>query len=134
MRLPTRTKARLLEMFVLGVRVFRQRCEAPASATSMERFYRLCRACCAWEEQLQEPFDGALERDETTLGRARHGKHGWGAAGKVIVFGGIQRNGHVKATPIAAHNQLEVMRETQATRARARCTTQKRYAMNWLYP
>jgi len=46
-RLPTRTKARLLEMFVLGVPVFRQRFGASASAASLERFYRLCRACCA---------------------------------------------------------------------------------------
>ena len=113
-RLPTRTKGRLREMFVLGVPVFRQRFGASASAASMERFYRLCRACCAWEEQLREPFGGALECDETTFGGARHGKRGWGAAGKVIVFGVVKRNGHVKAMPIAAHNQLEVMREIQA--------------------
>ena len=37
-----------------------------------------------------------------------------GAAGNVIVFGVVKRNGHVKAMPIAAHNQLEVMREIQA--------------------
>lgn len=60
-RLPVRTEGRLLEMFVLGVPLFRQRFGAPASATSMERFYRRCRACCAWEEQLHVPIDGALE-------------------------------------------------------------------------
>ena len=37
-----------------------------------------------------------------------------GAAGNVIVFGVVKRNGHVKAMPIAAHNQVEVMRELQA--------------------
>jgi transposase len=101
-------------MFVLGVAVYRQRFGAPASAASMEWFYRLCRTCCAWEEQLREPFDGALECDETTFGGARHGKRGWGAAGKVIVFGVVKRNGHVKAMPIAAHSRLELMRQIQA--------------------
>ena len=113
-RLASRTKSRLLEMFVLGVPVWRQRFVAPASAASMERFYRLCRACCAWEEQLRESFVGVLECDETTFGGARHGKRGWGAAGKVIVFGVVQRNGCVKAMPIAAHRQAEVMHQIQA--------------------
>jgi transposase len=113
-RLPGHVKARLLEMFVLGVPVFRQRFSAVASPASIERFYRLCRACCAWEEHLREPFAGTLECDETTFGGARHGKRGWGAAGKVIVFGVVKRNGCVKAMPIAAHNQAEIMREIQA--------------------
>jgi transposase len=47
----------------------------------------------------------------TTCGGARHGKLGWGAAGTVIVFGVVKRNGQVKTMLIAAHNQLEVMRE-----------------------
>jgi transposase len=37
-----------------------------------------------------------------------------GAAGKVIVFGVVKRNGHVKALPIAAHSRLELMRQIQA--------------------
>jgi transposase len=78
------TKRRLLELFVLGVPVYRQRFRAPASAPTIERFYRLVRACCAHVEELREPFGGAIERDETTIGGARRGKRGWGAAGKVI--------------------------------------------------
>lgn len=65
-RLSAYAKGRLLEMFTLGVPVFRQRFGGPASAASMERFYRLCRAGCAWEEQLREPFAGTLERDDTS--------------------------------------------------------------------
>jgi transposase len=80
----------------------------------MERFYRLCRACCAWEAQLPEPFGGAPECDETTFGGARQGKRGWGAAGKAVVFGAVERNGCVNAMPITAHNQAEIMREIQA--------------------
>ena len=77
----------------------------PASAST---------ACCAPVEQLREPFEGAIECDETTFGGARHGPRGWGAHGKVIVFGLIKRNGQVKAMPIATHNRLKVMREIEA--------------------
>jgi transposase len=101
-------------MFVLGVPVYRQRFRTDASAPTRERFYRLLRACCAVAEDVREPFSGALECDETTFGGARHGKRGWGAAGKVIVFGLIKRNGRVKAMPIVRHNQTEIMRQIQA--------------------
>ena len=42
------------------------------------------------------------------------GKRGWGAAGKVIVFGIIKRNGQVKAMPIPAHDRVSIMREIDA--------------------
>jgi len=113
-RLSGPTKHRLLEMFVLGVPAYRQRFRSGCSAPSRERFYRLLRACCAIVEQLREPFAGTVELDETTFGGARHGKRGWGAAGKVIVFGIVKRNGEVKAMPIAAHSRAEVMRQIQA--------------------
>lgn len=113
-RLRGPTKLRLLDLFVLGVPVYRQRFRDDASIPTRERFYRLLRACCALVEDVREPFSGTLECDETTFGGARHGKRGWGAAGKVIVFGLIKRNGHVKAMPIAAHDQAEVMRQIQA--------------------
>ena len=101
-------------MFVLGVPAYRQRFRSDVSAPTRERFYRLLRACCAAAEQLREPFSGAVECDETTFGGARPGKRGWGAAGKVFVFGLVQRNGQVKAMPIPARSQIEVMREIQA--------------------
>jgi transposase len=113
-RLSATTKHRLLELFVLGVPSYRQRFRSTTSAASRERFYRLVRASCALIEQLREPFEGAIECDETTFGGARKGKRGWGAAGKVIVFGLVKRNGQVKAMPIAAHDRLSVMREIEA--------------------
>src|SRR3546814_1309232 len=70
-----------------------------------ERFDRLVRACCAMTEQLQAPFEGVLELDETTFGGARKGKRGWCAAGKVAVLGLIKRNGQAKIMPIAAHDR-----------------------------
>jgi len=66
-RLPSAVKQELLELFVLGVPSYRQRFRSSASAAARERFYRLLRACCAQIEHLREPFDGALEFDETTL-------------------------------------------------------------------
>jgi transposase len=113
-RLKPSSKHRLLDLFVLGVPSYRQRFASPVSAPTRECFYRLCRACFAMEEGLREPFAGAMELDETTFGGARHGKRGWGAAGKVIVFGIIKRNGLVKAMPIPAHSQAAVMQEIQA--------------------
>ena len=112
-RLSEATKRRLVELFALGVPIYRQRFRDDASSSAKERFYRLIRACCAHEEQLREAFAGAIECDETTFGGHRKGKRGWGAAGKVIVFGLIQRNGTVKAAPIAAHSRAEVMRQIQ---------------------
>lgn len=113
-RLPSATKHRLLDLFVLGVPSYRQRFASPTSAVSRERCYRLLRACCAWEEQLRGPLEGAIECDETTFGGARHGKRGWGAAGKVIVFGLVKRNGRVKAMPIPANDRASVMHQIQA--------------------
>jgi transposase len=82
--LPAATKRRLLELFVLGVPVYRQRFRSPASRPAIERFYRIVRAVLALAEDLREPFAGKLECDETTFGGAKKGKRGWGAAGKVI--------------------------------------------------
>jgi len=113
-RLRDTVKHELLRRFVWGVPVYRQRFDCPASAAAVERFYRLVRACMAWAEELREPFEGSLECDETTFGGARPGKRGWGAAGKVIVFGIIKRNGQVKAMPIASHSREAVMRQIQA--------------------
>ena len=90
-----------MELFVLGIPVYRQRFRAPASA-KIERFYRLIRACCAHVEELREPFEGAIECDETTIGEARRGKRGRGAVGKVIVLGILQRNGQVKVFAVPA--------------------------------
>ncbi len=108
-RLSVRTKHQLLEWFVLGVPVYRQRFRGRASAPATERFYRLIRAVCAHQEQLRAPLTGQLELDETTFGGARHGKRGWGAAGKVIVFGILKRNGLVRVFPVPTRNRREIV-------------------------
>ena len=113
-RLSNAAKHRLVDLFVLGVPSYRQRFASPVSAAARERFYRLMRACCAQVEQLREPFDGLIECDETTFGGWRKGRRGWGAAGKVLVFGLVKRNGRVKAMPIPAHDRASVMQQIEA--------------------
>jgi len=100
-RLPEATKRRLAEMFALGVPAYRLRFRIAASGRSIERFYRIIRACCMLEEGMSAPFDGAIECDETMIGGRHKGKRGWGAAGKVIVFGILKRNGRVKVFPVS---------------------------------
>jgi len=82
-----------------------------ASAPTRERFFRVIRAAMAHEEQLREPLDGLVELDETTFGGHRPGKRGWGAAGKIIVFGILRRNGHVRLCPVAKRAKEDVIRE-----------------------
>ena len=43
------------------------------------------------------------------FGGYRKGKRGWGAAGKVLVMGIVQRNGQVKAFPIPARSAEQVV-------------------------
>jgi len=105
-RLSESTKTRLVELFALGVPVYRQRFQEDASSSAKERFYRLIRACCAHEEQLTDEFVRAMECDETTFGAHGKGKRG---TGRVIIFGLIQREGTVKAVPIARHRRSEVI-------------------------
>ncbi len=117
-RLSDSDKNQLLERFVLGVPVYRQRYRIRVSAPAAERFYRLIRATCAYIEDLREPFEGALELDETTFGGARRGgKRGWGAPGKVIVFGILKRNGMVQVAALKARQGREVLEKvaTQTT-------------------
>ncbi len=108
-QLPASIKSRLVEMFALGVPVYRQRFRQDTSSAARERFYRTLRACCAYAEELREPFAGAIECDESVFGGFRKGKRGWGAAGKVLVMGIAQRNGRVKAFPIPARSAEEVI-------------------------
>jgi transposase len=112
-RLSDRTKHKLVELFSLGVPVYRMRFREIASLPAIERFFRRIRACCALHEHCRGPFEGSVECDETTFGGARHGKRGWGAAGKIIVFGLLQRNGIIRAVPLKGRRGAEVLRLIQ---------------------
>ena len=51
---------------------------------------------------------GELEMDESPFGGARKGKRGWGAAGKILVFGIMKRNGkvHLSVVPNRKYKTL----------------------------
>ncbi len=108
-RLTDAIKRRLLEFFVLSVPVYRMRFRVAASRPAMQRFFRLIKAVLAVEEECREPFHGGVECDETTFGWRRAGKRGWGAAGKIIVFGILQRNGTVRVFPVQGGKGSEVI-------------------------
>jgi transposase len=108
-----RVKSRLLEYFVLGVPAYRLRFRGPASQAATERFFQRIRAVLSLAEDCREPFGGEIECDETSFGGQRPGKRGWGAAGKVIVLGLLQRNGRVRAFPVR-RNLRTVLRLVQA--------------------
>ena len=80
-QLPAPIKSRLVEMFALGVPVYRQRFRQDTGSAARERFYRRLRAWCAHAENLREPFTGVIECDESVFGGYRKGKRGWQGTG-----------------------------------------------------
>ena len=107
-RLSEAIKRRLVDYFVLGVPSYRLRFHGLASPPTIERFYRVMRQVLSLAEECTEPFDGAIECDETMFGGYRAGKRGWGAAGKVIVLGILQRNGVVRVFPVTGRGREEL--------------------------
>lgn len=104
-RLSERTKLKLLDYLALGVPAYRLRFRGPASRAATERFFHLTRQVMSLAEESMAAFEGAIECDETMFGGYRKGKRGWGAAGKVIVLGILQRNGVVRVFPITGRSK-----------------------------
>lgn len=114
-RLSDRIKLKLLECFVFGVPAYRLRFRGAASPPAIKRFFRLIRAVLAVAEQCREPLNGQIECDESSFGGRKKGKRGWGAKGKIIVLGILQRNGLVKVFPVkgrGARRLLPLIRKT----------------------
>ncbi len=109
-RIPERAKRRLLEYFVLGVPAYRLRFRGPVSRPTIERFFRVVREALSIVEECTEPFSGSIECDETTFGGKRPGRRGWGAAGKIIVLGILQRNGLVRVFPLPKRKNRLIQR------------------------
>lgn len=63
---------------------------------TINKYLRLIRERIAEECELESPFSGEIEVDESFFGARRtKGKRGRGASGKTIVFGLFKRNGKV---------------------------------------
>jgi transposase len=110
LRLSERAKLKLLDYFVLGVPAYRLRFRGPASRPTAEKFSRVIRHVLSVAEECAEPFAGAIECDEAMFGGHREGKRGWGAAGKVIVLGILQRDGVVRVFPIQGRGRGTIER------------------------
>lgn len=108
-RLNETDKKRLLEFFVLGVPVYRARFRSPVSRPTAEKFFRQIRQVLALHEEVAGPLEGSVECDETMFGGHRKGKRGWGAAGKVLVFGLLKRNGVVRVFAVPSRSRAVLL-------------------------
>ena len=88
---------KLLEYFVLEVTARSAANLLGIQPNTAALFYHKIRQVIAarLELQAEEVFDGEIELDESYFGGTRKGKRGRGAAGKVIVFGILKREGKV---------------------------------------
>lgn len=92
---------KLVRYFVLGVPAYRLRFEAPVSLKTVEHTYRIIREAIYQQiEKETELLSGSLEIDESPFGGKHPGKRGWGAEGKILVFGIYQRDGKVLTFPV----------------------------------
>lgn len=99
-RLPEKTKRKLLDYFVLGVYAYRLRFKNLGNRKTIEKFFRNIRCVLCLVEECAPMLDGIVECDEALFGGKRKGKRGWGARGKVLVFGMFKRNGNVRVIPV----------------------------------
>jgi transposase len=109
-RLSPYWKGRLLEYFCFGVPAYRLRFQAPISQKAIQRWYRIMRVCI-YQTVLKHltELNGEIELDETMFGGRRPGKRGWGAEGKIIVFGMYKRNGLVVTFPVSSRSRKVLM-------------------------
>ena len=103
-------KGRLVEFFCLGVPAYRLRFQVPLNRKTIQRWFQILREII-YDIQLQAltELSGEIEMDETMFGGRRAGKRGWGAAGKHMVFGILQRDGIVLTFPITSRGKRELV-------------------------
>jgi transposase len=99
-------KGRLTEFFCLGVPAYRLRFQVPLDLKTVQRWFRILREAI-YDQEMKElsELSGQIEMDETMFGGKVPGKRGWGAAGKLMVFGLYQRNGKVLVFPITGRGR-----------------------------
>ena len=96
-KLSKRVQKKLLEFFVLQVTARSAADILDIQPNSAILFYRKIRMVISHHLALaaDEVFEGPVELDESYFGGRRKGRRGRGAAGKVVVFGILKRNGRV---------------------------------------
>ena len=96
-KLSKRVQKKLLEFFVLQVTARSAADILGIQPNSAVPFYRKIRRVINHHLALaaDEVFEEPVELDESYFGGRRKGRRGRGAAGKVVVFGILKRNGRV---------------------------------------
>ena len=96
-KLSKKTQKKLLEFFIAEVTARTAADLLDIQPNSAALFYRKIRQVimCHLDQDATDVFQGQIELDESYFGGTRKGKRGRGAAGKVIVFGLLKRNGKV---------------------------------------
>ena len=96
-KLSKRVQKKLLKFFVLQVTARSAADILDIQPNSAILFYRKIRMVISYHLALatDEVFEGPVELDESYFGGRRKGRRGRGAAGKVVVFGILKRNGRV---------------------------------------
>ena len=100
-RLSSSQLEKLLEFFVAGVTARTAAALTGIHRNSANLFYKKLRQIIVHFTELGSPFlDGEVEVDESYFGGARKGNRGRGAAGKVPVFGCLERKGNLSITRV----------------------------------
>ena len=100
-KLSNRQIGQLIRYFALEVPASRAARETGINRHSADRLYAVIRSSIARACEAEAPLGtGEHEVDESYFGGRRKGMRGRGAAGKVIVFGILKRNGRVYTTPV----------------------------------
>ena len=96
-KLKKKVQKELLRFFVLEVTARSAADILGIHPNSAALFYRKIRMVISHHLALaaNEVFEGPVELDESYFGGRRKGRRGRGAAGKVVVFGILKRNGRV---------------------------------------
>lgn len=106
------TVAQMVYLFVLGVPVYRSRRYLGVTLKTAHRAFTVFREAMynATMGELNDlALTGAIEMDEALFGGKRHGKRGWGSAGKQMVFGMYMCNGKVLTFPISSRSREELL-------------------------
>ncbi len=104
-KLGKRVQKKLLEFFVLQVTARSAADILGIHPNSAALFYRKIRTVINYHLALaaDEVFEDPVELDESYFGGRRKGRRGRGAAGKVVVFGILKRNGRVYTVVVDTH-------------------------------
>lgn len=92
-KLTNRQRNQLVKYFALEMPASRAARAMNINRHTAQRIYQVIRRCLAKECELESPFGGEVECDESYFGGRRKGPRGRGAAGKVPVFGLLRRRG-----------------------------------------